>query len=276
MREEACWRVIRVAGVVMMASFCLFPWLYMLLVSLNDRPDFLGTQGSIGLSGGHYLAVLTERSLHFLDYLRNSAIVALSSAALGTVIAALAAFAVTRLDLPGKAAVLFFVLAASMFPQISLTGYLFRLMTRLGWINTYQGLLFPYVAWTLPLSLWLLVSCFSQIPKELDKAALVDGCTSWQVLWRVLLPVARPGIFAAFLLSFIAAFNEFLFALMLTTDHGARTVPVGIALFQGLHGEMPWGDIMAASIVATAPIAAIVALFQRHIVAGLTGGAVKG
>ncbi|MFQ5905311.1 MAG: carbohydrate ABC transporter permease, partial [bacterium] len=151
-----------------------------------------------------------------------------------------------------------------------------KLMSRLSWINTYQGLILPYVAWTLPLSLWILVSYFAQMPRELDKAALVDGCTRWQILRRVVFPVAAPGLLSTGLLAFIFAFNEFMFALMLTTDHHARTIPVGIALFQGLHGEIPWGNIMAASTLTTIPVVILTVMFQRHIIQGLTRGAVKG
>ncbi|MEW6519808.1 MAG: carbohydrate ABC transporter permease [Thermodesulfobacteriota bacterium] len=149
-------------------------------------------------------------------------------------------------------------------------------MNALGWINTYPALIFPYIAWVLPLTLWILVSYFAQIPLDLDKAALVDGCSRIQILVHVILPVAAPGIFSTFLLAFIFAFNEFLFALMLTADYRARTIPVGIALFQGLHGQIPWGRIMAASVVTTLPVVVLTLIFQRRIVQGLTRGAVKG
>jgi multiple sugar transport system permease protein len=163
-----------------------------------------------------------------------------------------------------------------MFPQISLVSYLFKVMTRLGWINTYNALILPYIAWILPLSLWILTSYFSQIPRELDRAAYVDGCSQWQALRKVIFPVAAPGLFSTGLLAFIFAFNEFMFALMLTADHRARTIPVGIALFQGLHGEIPWGNIMAASTLTTFPVIILTIFFQRHIIQGLTRGAVKG
>ena len=130
--------------------------------------------------------------------------------------------------------------------------------------------------WILPLALWILVSYFSQIPIELDKAALVDGASRWQILRKVIFPTAAPGIFSMFLLSFIFAFNEFMFALMLTSDYRARTIPVGITLFQGLHGEIPWGNIMAASVVTVLPVVVLTLLFQRYIIGGLTRGAVKG
>ena len=167
------------------------------------------------------------------------------------------------------------ILALSMFPEISLVSYLFAIMSGLGWINTLQALIFPYVAWTLPLSLWILVSYFSQIPEDLDKAGLIDGCSRLRILIKIIFPVAAPGVFSTGLLAFIVAFNEFLFALMLTTDYTARTVPVGIALFQGLHGETPWGEIMAAATVTTVPVVLITLIFQRRIIHGLTRGAIK-
>jgi multiple sugar transport system permease protein len=126
------------------------------------------------------------------------------------------------------------------------------------------------------LSLWILVSYFVKIPKEMDQAALVDGCSNWQVFFKVIIPVALPGLLSTALLAFIFTFNEFIFALMLTTDYHARTVPVGIALFQGLHGETPWGNIMAAATFSTIPLVAITIIFQRYIIQGLTRGAVKG
>ena len=191
-------------------------------------------------------------------------------------IASLAAYAFTRLRLPAKNSLLFFILAVSMFPQISLVSYLFKFMVRFNWVNTYQALILPYIAWVLPLAVWILVSYFSQIPRELDDAAFVDGCSRWQILWRIVFPVAAPGVFSVFLLAFIFGFNEFMFALMLTTDFHARTVPVGIAMFEGLHGEIPWGTIMAASVIATLPVVVVTIFFQKRIIGGLTRGAVKG
>ena len=276
MKESTIKKIMVYIGVVFCLVFCLLPFIYMAAVSLSTRADFLSQQVFFKFTLENFRAVLTDDSLHFLDYLRNSFIVSLLSAFLCVVVASSAAYAITRLKFPGKMYLLFFALAVSMFPQIGLVGYLFKFMTRLGWINTYQGLLFPYTAWILPLSLWILVSYFSQIPRELDKAALVDGCTYWQSLSKVVLPVAAPGVMSVFLLSFIFAFNEFMFALMLTTNYRARTIPVGIALFQGLHGRTPWGNIMAASVITTLPVIVLTLVFQRRIISGLTRGAVKG
>jgi multiple sugar transport system permease protein len=259
-----------------MILFCLLPFIYMVATSLSSSPDFLSRQSRPHFTLGNYGSVLATESLHFLDYLRNSLVISLLSAIVAVLIAALAAYSITRLAFPGKTVILFVALTISMFPQISFVSYLFKLATAVGWINTYGALIFPYVALTLPLALWILVSYFSRIPKELDKAALIDGCSRWQILRKVIFPVAAPGLFSTALLAFIFAFNEFMFALMLTVDHGARTIPVGIALFQGLHGEIPWGEIMAASTITTVPAVVLIVAFQRHIIQGLTRGAVKG
>jgi trehalose/maltose transport system permease protein len=258
-----------------MAVFCLAPILYMALTASSVRPDFLTPGAGFEFTAAHFLEIVRARSLHFPEYFRNSLVVSAAASALCVVVAAPAAYAVTRFDIPGKLVILFAVLAVSMFPQISLVGYLFQLMSALGWINTYPALILPYAAWILPLSLWILTSYFSRVPRELDRAAVVDGCGPVRTLWKVIVPVAAPGIFSTALLAFIFAFNELLFALLLTTDYRARTIPVGIALFEGLHGEVPWGAVMAAATLTTLPVVALTVLFQRRIVQGLTRGAVK-
>ncbi len=276
MNEKRWYYFLIVIGSVLTVWFCIMPFMYMVLTSLSDKPDFLSAQIGFNASLRHYHALFSTRSLHFIDFLRNSVIISFASALACMLIASLAAYAVTRLPLRGKSGILFFVLAVSMFPQISLISYLFKLMTRLGWVNTYFALLFPYISWTLPLALWVLVSYFAQIPLELDNAALIDGCSRWQILYKVIFPVATPGLISTFLLAFIFAFNEFMFALILTTDHSARTIPVGIALFEGLHGQIPWGTIMAGSAIAVIPVIMVTIVFQRYIIQGLTHGAVKG
>jgi multiple sugar transport system permease protein len=148
-------------------------------------------------------------------------------------------------------------------------------MSTLGWVNTFQGLILPYVAWSMPLSLWILVSYFAQVPRDLDRSARIDGASRFQTLMRIILPVAAPGVFSTALLVFIFAFNEFLFALMLTVDYRSRTVPVGIALFEGIHGQIPWGEIMAAATLTTIPVVILTVIFQRRMIQGLTRGAVK-
>jgi len=268
-------RGLYVAGAAAMTVFCLGPIVYMALAAISRRPDFLSPGVGFHPTSAHFAEVLGTGTLHFPEYFRNSLIVSAISSALSVSVAAPAAYAVARLAVPGRVVVLFSVLAVSMFPQVSLVSYLFKLMSAMGWVNTYMALVFPYTAWILPLSLWVLTSYFSRIPRDLDRAALIDGCGPLQALRKVIVPVAAPGIFSTAILAFIFAFNELLFALMLTTDFRARTIPVGIALFEGLHGEIPWGAVMAAATLATVPVVAMTLLFQRRIVQGLTRGAVK-
>lgn len=272
--ERRMQSVLYCAGLVAASCFLLLPVLYMLLTSLSRTPDFLG--GSFQFTLANFRGVLVTPSLHFVRYCVNSIVISLLSAAVTTFIASGGAYVVTRFPFRGRSAVLFFILSLSMFPQICIAGYLFRIIAAAGLVNTWVGLMLPYVAWIMPLTFWILVSYFAQIPLELDRAAFIDGCSPVKTLLTIIFPLAAPGLFSTLLLAFIFAFNEFMFALMLTNDHTARTVPVGIALFQGLHGEIPWGTVMAASVITTVPVILMALLFQRHIMQGLTRGAVKG
>jgi multiple sugar transport system permease protein len=275
MNERRIKKILILTGAAATLLFCLGPFVYMLVTALATDPEFLGPGRTFVPTLAHFHTVLFSESVHFLRYLLNSMVIAGLSALVSVFIAALGAYALTRLAIPGGRSILLIVLGISMFPPVSLISYLFKLMSALGWMNTYPALILPYVAWTLPLSLWILVSYFAQVPRELDRAGLVDGCSRLKILVRIILPVAAPGVFATFLLAFIYAFNEFLIALMLTTDQAARTIPVGIALFEGLHGQVAWGEIMAAATVTTIPVVVLVLIFQRHIIQGLTRGAVK-
>lgn len=259
-----------------MLAFCIIPFLWMIVVSFSKKPDFLSEQVSYVFTLNNYFEIFTSNAVHLIAYLRNSIIVSGLSAFFTTIIASLSAYSITRLKFPGRIILPVFLLGVSMFPQISLLGYLFKIMANLGWINTYYSLLFPYITLSLPLALWIMLSHFSKISKELDNAALIDGAGRLKILNRIILPVSLPGLFSAFILSFIFSFNEFLFALMFTIDYKARTIPVGIALFEGLHGQIPWGYIMAAAVIAVLPIIIIIALFQKYIMQGLTEGAIKG
>jgi multiple sugar transport system permease protein len=268
--------LLKLSTAVLLLFFCLLPVGWMLLVSLGRQPDFLSAAGAFEPTMKNFSDVLTDESLHLAAYLRNSLVISALSALLATLAACLAAYAVTRLRFPGRILIPLAVLTFSMFPQISIVGYLFKMMTGLDWVNSYAALVFPYATLGLPLALWIMVSYFAQIPVELDNAALVDGASRSKVLFRILFPLAAPGLISTALLVFIASFNEFLFALMLTTDYSARTVPVGIALFEGLHGQLPWGHIMAIAVVSIAPVLLLTAIFQRRIIQGLVQGAVKG
>jgi multiple sugar transport system permease protein len=276
MREETLQKGVLFFGVAATLVFCLGPFLYMVLTALAKHPDFLDQGKSYNATLDHFQVVIFSRSIPFMAYLKNSLIISAVSAGVSVGLASPAAYAIARLPLPGKVAFLFGALGISMFPEISLISYLFKLMSAMNWVNTYMALILPYIAWTMPLSLWILVSYFSQVPADLDRSAQIDGASRLQILYKIIIPLAAPGVYATGLLAFIFAFNEFLFALMLTLDKTARTLPVGIALFEGLHGEIPWGQIMAAACVASLPVVSLTLIFQRRIVQGLTRGAVKG
>ncbi len=275
MREENLRKALLWTGGSTLVVFALGPFLWMIVVSLVSNPGFLVAGGG-RLTLVHYGEVLSSRSLHFLHYFRNSLVVAVLASLAVTAVASPAGYAVSRMRFPGRTVVPLLVLAVSMFPQISIVGYLYRIFSRLGMLNTHAALILPYIAYTVPIALWINLSYFSQIPMDLDRAALVDGAGRLKTLRRIILPLALPGIFSSLLLVFIACFNEFLFAIMLTVDYHARTLPVGIALFEGLHGEIPWGKLMAASSLASVPLVVVTLVFQRYIIQGLTGGAVKG
>jgi multiple sugar transport system permease protein len=248
----------------------------MIIVSFGRRPDFLSAGAEFSATLANYADILTVKSLHFLEYLRNSLVVSGMVAIACAMVAALGAYAVSRIEFRGRMVLSLAVLAFSMFPQISLIGYLYKLVKSLGIINTYLALVFPYIAWTIPLGFWIMLSYMLRIPRTFDDAARADGAGRLTIFRKIILPVAAPGIFSAMLLVFIAAFNEFLFALMLTTDQAARTIPVGIALFEGLHGEIPWGYIMAASTIASIPLVILAVAFQRFVIQDITRGAIKG
>jgi multiple sugar transport system permease protein len=275
MNEHGVKRALLSAGVLLTVMITLFPVCYMLLTALSGTPDFFLPAKPFTLTLDHLASIITSETLHFLAYTRNSIIISAAAAIVSVSFASLAAYALTRLPLPHKGLLLGGVLALSMFPAISLVSYLFKLMAGLGWVNTYPALVLPYVAWTLPVSLWILVSYFAQVPTDLDQAGRIDGASRFQILVKIIFPLAAPGVLSTALLVFILAFNEFLFALMLTTDQASRTIPVGIALFEGLHGQIPWAEIMAAATITTLPVIVLTLVFQRRIVQGLTRGAVK-
>jgi multiple sugar transport system permease protein len=274
MREKKQRKLLLVLGISFVSLFSLGPFLWMVIISLSERPDFLVHNG-LSLTLTNFIEIINTKSLHFLDFLKNSFVVASITAIISAAIGSCAAYAVSRIHFPGRSTLVLTVLALSMFPQICIVGYLFKIMSSLGLINTVSALILPYISWSVPLALWLQMSYFSQLPHDIDNAARVDGANRSQVLIKVVLPIALPGFLSTVLLLFMFSFNEFLFALMLTTDHAARTVPVGIALFQGLHGELPWGYIMAASVISCIPIVLIALAFQKRIIQGLTRGAVK-
>ena len=207
----------------------------------------------------------------------NSILIALIATLIAVTLASFTAYAIARLSFPGKTAILAGALAIAMFPQISVVGPLFDMWRALGLYDTYLGLIIPYLTFALPLAIYTLVAFFREIPWELEQAAQVDGATPWQAFRKVILPLATPGVFTAAILVFIFAWNDFLFAITLTSSDDAHTVPAALACFTGeSQFTAPTASIAAAAVLVTIPIIIFVLIFQRRIVAGLTAGAVKG
>jgi ABC-type glycerol-3-phosphate transport system permease component len=265
------------AGVAIIALvvFSAFPFYWALVASVTpearlfEGPSLWPAEPVLD----HYRALWDERD--FWLPIRNSLVVAGSTTLLCVTVGALAAYALARLRFQGKTAVLSFILAVTMFPQISIVSPLYLMLRALRLIDTWPGLVLPYLTFAMPLAVWLLTGFFRQLPSDLEEAALVDGASRWQTLTRVILPLAAPGLATTAILTFLYCWNEFLFALSFTLGPERQTVPVAIALFRGRY-QVPWGQILAAAVVATAPVAALVLAFQRRIVQGLTAGAVKG
>jgi multiple sugar transport system permease protein len=267
------WMWIAVAAIVI---FCLFPFYWLINISLKTGNDLQSSRivpPNPTLS--NYKAIFENTD--FVKSLRNSAIVALTTTVLALIVGSFCAYALARLKLRGKFVILAIVLSISTFPQIAIAAPLFKLWSDLGIFNTYIGLIIPYLTFALPLGIYILVSFFREIPKDLEEAALVDGATYFQAFRKVVVPLAAPGLATAGILTFIAAWNEFLLAVTLTSSSAARTVPAQITFFTGAsEHEIPYGSISAASVVISVPLILLVLLFQKRIVAGLTAGAVKG
>ena len=267
------WIYVAVAAVVI---FCLFPFYWLVNISLKTGAD-LSSADVIppNPSLENYKSIFQNDD--FLRALANSAIVSLTTTFLGLVVGSFCAYALARLKMNYKFLLLGIVLTISTFPQIAIAAPLFRLWTDIGLYNTLIGLVIPYLTFALPLSIYILVSFFREIPRDLEEAALVDGATNFEAFRKVIIPLAAPGLATTAILVFIAAWNEFLLASTLTSSVEARTTPVAISQFTGSSQfEVPLGTQSAASVVVAIPLVLLVLLFQKRIVAGLTAGAVKG
>jgi multiple sugar transport system permease protein len=267
------WLWIVVAAIVL---WCLIPFYWLVNISLKTGPD-LSSADLVppNPSLENYKSIF--QNADFTRALANSAIVALTTTFIGVVIGAFCAYALARLKMKFKFILLAVVLSISTFPQIAIAAPLFRLWSDIGLYNTIPGLVIPYLTFALPLSIYILVSFFREIPRDLEEAALVDGATHFEAFRKVVVPLAAPGLATTAILTFIAAWNEFLLATTLTSSTTARTVPVAISQFTGSSQfEVPLGTQSAASVVISIPLIVLVLLFQKRIVAGLTAGAVKG
>ncbi|WP_456823212.1 carbohydrate ABC transporter permease [Cellulomonas sp. P5_E12] len=276
-RAKWAWALIT----IFVITYALFP-----IVSIFATSFKLPSQLNLGLfwpktwSTVNYEEILApggSAQTLFLSSLRNSIGICLIATAIAVVLATLAAYAIARLDFPGKRLVLLTALGVSIFPVISIVTPLFNLWRNIGLYDTWLGLIIPYLSLTLPISIWTLAAFFRQIPWELEQAAQVDGATTWQAFRKAIVPLAAPGVFTTALIAFFIAWNDFVYGISLTSTDRARPVPAALAFFTGASQfEEPTGSISAAAIIVTIPVVILVLLFQRQIVSGLTQGAVKG
>jgi len=270
-RERLMWGI----GILVVLLYALIPVAWITSISLKTPEQVADRKFFSGISFENYDVIFSDDM--FISALINSLGIAAIATLISIVLAAMAAYATSRLDFPGKTVILSGALAVAMFPPISIVGSLFDMWRSVGLYDTWPGLIIPYMTFTLPLAIYTLSAFFREIPWELEQAAQVDGATPFQAFRKIIVPLAAPGVFTAAILVFIFAWNDFIFANTLTSTDNARTVPAALAFFTGASQfEQPIGAVCAASVVVTVPIIVMVLLFQRRIVAGLTAGAVKG
>lgn len=259
-----------------LVAYTVFPFYWAIVTSLKTGAGLF----SLELWPSHpvwnnYASLFVQQP--FGTNILNSVIVAASAVSLCLFLSVTAAYALGRVQFRGRKLLLMVILSVSMFPQVAVLSGMFELIRALELYNTLWSLILSYMIFTLPFTIWILTTFMRELPKELEEAAIVDGATPWVIVTRVFLPLLGPVLVTTGLLAFIAAWNEFLFALTFTLTNDVRTVPVAIALLSGSTTyELPWGQIMAASVIVTVPLIVLVLIFQKRIVAGLTAGAVKG
>ena len=278
MRPAARGRALFALAVAAVAVWSLAPFLWQAITSLKPAHEVAAVPVRYWpstLDVSSYAQMFKARP--FALYIWNSFVVGVGTTALTTVLAVCAAYAFSRLGLPGGRAALLGILGLSLFPGTVLIVPLKMLATKAGLLNSRTGLVIAYTALNLPFAIWVLKAFFDRLPKDVEEAAWLDGLSRWQTLWRIVLPLAAPAVATTAILVFIFSWNEFLIAQTLVSRDAARTVPVGIAMLSGVTVyEVPWGQIAAAVVVTTLPVVAVVLAFQRRIVEGLTAGAVKG
>ncbi len=274
-RERNLWLV----GGALIVIYALFPVAWIVSLSFKAPSDIANGQFlPTDFAWTNYSQLFTgSASDLFLPALRNSFGICLIATAISCILAMFAAYAIARLDFPGKKLILSTALAVAIFPVISIVTPLFNLWRQIGLYDTWPGLIIPYLSLTLPISIWTLSAFFREIPWEMEQAAQVDGATTWQAFRKVIVPLAAPGVFTTAIIAFFIAWNDFVYGIVLTSTEAARPVPAALGLFSGASQfEDPNGPIAAAAVVVTIPVVILVLLFQRRIVAGLTNGAVKG
>jgi trehalose/maltose transport system permease protein len=262
--------------VAIIVVYTVFPFYWAIVSSLKEGSLLYRVEAfPRSPAWGNYSAIFREQP--FGRNILNSVAVSTGVVALSLLLAVTASYALGRIDFRGRTPLLLLVLSVSMFPQVAVLSGMFELVTWLGIYDTLWSLGLSYMILTLPFTTWVLTTFVRELPRELEEAALVDGARPWTIITRVFMPLMWPALATTGLLAFITAWNEFLFAITFTLSNTRRTVPVAIALISGASRfELPWGRVMAASVIVTVPLVILVLIFQRRIVSGLTAGAVKG
>jgi trehalose/maltose transport system permease protein len=262
--------------VAVIVIIAVFPFYYAILTSLKTGTAlFEVNYWPTSISFGNYTSVMGQGG--FVRSLANSVMVACIVVSASLLLSITASFALARVNFRGRALLMLTILSVSMFPQIAVLAGLFELIRWIGIFNTPFALIFSYMIFTLPFTVWVLTTFMRELPIEIEEAAIVDGASPWVIITQVFMPLMWPALVTTGLLAFITAWNEFLFALTFTSSDTQRTVPVAIALLSGgSQFEIPWGNIMAASVIVTVPVVVLVLIFQRRIISGLTAGGVKG
>lgn len=274
--RRAIWRVLFYLLVAAIIVYTVFPFYWAIVSSLKEGSALYKVEAlPPHPAWGNYTAIFKEQS--FGRNILNSVMVAGSVVAVSLLLSITASYALGRVDFRGRTTLLLTILAVSMFPQVAVLSGMFELVSWLGIYDTLWSLILSYLILTLPFTTWVLTTFVRELPKELEEAALVDGAKPWTIITRVFMPLMWPALATTGLLAFITAWNEFMFAITFTLSNQRRTVPVAIALISGASQfELPWGRVMAASVIVTVPLVVLVLIFQRRIVSGLTAGAVKG
>jgi len=264
-----------IAGAVLIVNG-MFPALWILFTSLKTEAELTAkpiTWVPHAPTLANYMQAFSDQPLHL--FLFNSFMVALLSTCLTLIVAVLAAYALARLNLRYRGLILSLIIAVSTFPLVTLLVPLFEIMRTLNLLNTWIALVLPYTVLSLPVCTLMLVSFFEGIPRDLENAAMIDGCTRMGALFKVVVPLCAPGVFTAGILAFVNAWDEFLLALSFNSNPSLRTLPVGIQLYQG-EFAFPWPVISAALVVGIVPVAVLIVIFQERVVSGLTAGGIKG
>jgi trehalose/maltose transport system permease protein len=278
MKTPLFWRIALYLAAAVVVVVSVFPFIYAVSTSLKTGAAlFEPVLWPSSVTLGNYVSLFTVAEQPFGRHIVNSVMVSVLVVLISLFLGVTASYALGRISFKGRGLLLTAVLAVSMFPQVAVLAGMFELIRFMGLYNQALGLILPYMIFTLPFTVWVLTTFMKQLPKELEEAAIMDGCGPLRIIWSVFMPLLWPALVSTGLLAFIAAWNEFLFALTFVLDNNERTVPVSIALISGASKyDIPWGNIMAASVLVTLPLLALVLVFQKKIVSGLTAGAVKG